>query len=219
MITAQVICDSIAPGGSRLTTMELESPRSTLAEFNTHRVFSRNSASSRAIPVQKILERVREDPFVPIRWEGNRPGMQAGEPLTERDVKACQAVWANAVGYAAAFAEQLHGVGLHKQWANRLLEPFMWHQVVVTSSEWQNFFDQRVSPLAQPEMHELARAMLTVYNESKPLELLAPAANHLLSLDDGKKRFLDVMASVTKAYSLCGTLDEAAELRTEIAFF
>ncbi|MDO5290049.1 MAG: type I restriction endonuclease subunit R [Pseudomonadota bacterium] len=55
--------------------------------------------------------------------------------------------------------------------------------------------------------------------ETDAMKLLAPVANHILGLKDGKQRFLDTMLAVSKAFSLCSTLDEAAALRTEIAFF
>lgn len=169
-ISASIILDSEC-GGSRLTTMELEFPRFILAEFNTHRVFSRNSASSRAIPVAKILERVVKDPYIPIKWGSNRPGMQAGDVLPDQSSSWCEENWLTARDQAVFYVQRLLDEGLHKQWANRLLEPFMWHKVIVTSSEWENFFDQRCSPLAQPEMEELARQMRDALYNSEPQEL------------------------------------------------
>ena len=78
----RVVCDSMSPDDSRLTTLELVFPRIVLAEFNTHRVFSRNSASSRAIPIKKMLARVNEDPYIPEAWTSNQKGMQ-GEVITD----------------------------------------------------------------------------------------------------------------------------------------
>ena len=170
-ITAEVICDSVTKEGDRLTTMELEFPRFILAEFNTHRAFSRNSASSRAIPVAKIIQRVVDDPYVPQFWGANKSGMQAKtEEIT--NVTAARVNWLHARDEAVERVHNLQELGLHKQWANRLLEPFMWHKVIVTSHEWENFFSQRCSEFAQPEMAKLAYRMHDALADSKPRELL-----------------------------------------------
>lgn len=166
--SAKVICDSVSPDGVRLTTMEVVMHRFVLAEFNTHRAFSRNSASSRAIPVHKRLKAVMEDPAVPLKWAAEQPGMQGGDEVAEIDRMAALLEWLHArdeaVGYATALMER----GIHKSIANRLLEPFMWHTVVVTATEWANFFRQRCSPLAQPEIRVVAEAMQSAYLQSSP---------------------------------------------------
>ena len=66
MIKAEIIADSLSPQGHRLTTFICVFPRIVLAEFNTHRMLSRNSASSRAIPFNKMLEMVKTNPFIPF---------------------------------------------------------------------------------------------------------------------------------------------------------
>src|ERR1044072_6059739 len=93
---AKVLADSRSPAGRRLTTLEATFPRFVLAEFNTHRVFSRNSASSRAIPIAKQLRRVLDDPSVPIEFGSNQPGMQAAEPLAGEKLEAAEAEWLGA---------------------------------------------------------------------------------------------------------------------------
>ena len=90
---AQILADSMSPDGVRLTTFEVEIPRIVLAEFNTHRRFSRNSASSRAIPVKTMIKRVMEDPYIPEVWGSNKPGMQAGDELDEWSRSACLDEW------------------------------------------------------------------------------------------------------------------------------
>lgn len=173
MITAKIICDSVSPNGTRLTTIELNMHRFILAEFNTHRVFSRNSASSRAIPIEKRIKQVLEDPALPIEWGKNQKGMQAQEFLSERDRDIAHRSWLCASINAIRVVEHLSAIGLHKQVANRLLEPFLWHKVIVTSTEWENFFEQRCSPFAQPEMRILAEAMrFEYYTNNYPI--LAP---------------------------------------------
>lgn len=171
--SAKVIADSISPEGVRLTTMEVKFHRFVLAEFNTHRVFSRNSASSRAIPVAKMLIRVQEDPAMPLFWGKNQAGMGATEELDPIAKEKAIAVWSRMRDEMVQGVKELQEIGLHKQIANRALEPWMWHTAIVTSTEWTNFFAQRSAinpetnqPYAQPEMFELSLEMQKVYYES-----------------------------------------------------
>ena len=119
-ISATVILDSINANANRLTTFELEFPRFILPEFLTHRVFSRNAASSRAIPISKVIEQVRTNPAVPIHWGANQPGMQAKHELVDRDLQLAKLLWRNAANAAADTAEALSRVGGHKQFVNRI---------------------------------------------------------------------------------------------------
>lgn len=167
---AKIIADSIAQD-TRLTTMEVCFPRFILAEFNTHRVFSRNSASSRAIPVEKRIAQVRENPFVPEAFTKNQKGMQADVTLADAQQSTAEMIWRKAAENACVEAEALAKLGVHKQHANRLLEPFVWHTVVVTSTEWENFFRLRTDKAAQPEMQIVAKLMREAYEASEPREL------------------------------------------------
>lgn len=167
----QVIADSVSDEGVRITTLELEYPRFIHSELMTHRVFSRNAASSRAIPVAKVIEQVRNDPAMPVHWGKNQPGMQANEQLDDGMKVAAKLLWYNAAKRAAESAEAMMGIGLHKQVANRILEPFQRMKTVVTATEWDNFFDLRCHPDAQPEFQMLARAMRDAMGMSTPTEL------------------------------------------------
>lgn len=169
--TARVLADSISPLGKRLTTLEVTFPRFMLPEFNTHRVFSRNSASSRAIPVSKQLAKVSDDPFVGEHWGINQPGMQAAEELNGRDRDEAIAIWRKASRQMVEAASELNKIGVHKQRANRLLEPFMWHTVIVTATEWENFFALRANADAQPEIRDAAVAMRDALDTSQPISL------------------------------------------------
>ena len=183
MISAKVICDSISPSGVRLTTLELQYHRFVHSEMMTHRIFSRNASSSRAIPVEKMLKQVKENPAIPIHWGKNRPGMQAREEcnnLVTMDwdyYNDCECTgtremaWKEAADNAGSKARAFGFAGYHKQVVNRLLEPFQWISVVVTATEWDNFFKLRLHKDAQPEIQELARCMKTAMNESIPVEL------------------------------------------------
>ena len=198
---AKILSDSVSPAGHRLTTLEVTFPRFVLAEFNTHRVFSRNSASSRAIPIAKQLRRVIEDPYVPIEFGSNQPGMQAGPALSGAKRDAAEREWLSARDDAvrrvlglvtepelAASAdplellEEIEGarqaggppaewLNVHKQVANRLLEPFMWHTVIVTATEWENFWNLRCHEDAQPEIRLVAERMRAAVEASEPAEL------------------------------------------------
>lgn len=170
-IKATVIADSISPAGIRLTTFELVYHRFIHSEFMTHRMLSKNSASSRAIPTQKLLDQVRNDPMVPIHWGMNQKGMQASSEVSA-DAKAdALDRWRWAAGQAADAAEGMMQAGIHKQVANRVLEPFVAMRVIVTGTEWNNFFHLRDHPDAQPEIQELARQMRIARTASSPATL------------------------------------------------
>jgi thymidylate synthase ThyX len=157
--------------GDVATTFELEYPRFIHSEFMTHRMFSRNAASSRAIPVAKTIEMVRSDPAMPVHWGKNQPGMQADEELQEMEKYAVQNNWLSAALLASDRAESMVDWGAHKQIVNRILEPYVWMKVVVTATEWNNFWWLRDHKDAQPEIRQLAKVMHRAYNEAKPITL------------------------------------------------
>lgn len=159
MIKSIVVADSISEKGKRLTTLQLSYQRFIHAEFMTHRQFSRNASSSRAIPVQKILTNIRENPATPLHWGKNQSGMQAKEEIPNDDIAHAHTSWLDAAETAMRHAAFLNSFGLHKQVVNRLIEPFSYISVVVTATEWDNWFNLRLHPDAQPEIEELARQM------------------------------------------------------------
>lgn len=165
---ARVLLDSVAPNGVRLATLEVTFPRFVLAEFNTHRVFSRNSASSRAVPTAKLIERVEREPAMPLEWGRNKAGMSASDVLTGDEAESAAAIWLRARDDAVARARELVRLNVHKQELNRILEPFLWHTVIVTSTEWKNFFDLRCAPNAQPEIRAAAVRMREAIASSDP---------------------------------------------------
>lgn len=167
-ITAKVIEDSISPHGKRITTLQLRYPRMILSELNTHRTFSRSSSSSRAIPVAKMIAQVRNDPAMPVHFGANQPGMQAKAELEGADRSKAIFLWCQAAERAAEIAEQMEKLGLHKQVANRILEPFQFMSTIVTATEWDNFFALRDHEDAQPEIRVLAQAMRACMEASHP---------------------------------------------------
>jgi thymidylate synthase ThyX len=188
LIKVEIIADSINKQGDRLTTMLLMFPRIVLAEFNTHRVLSKNSASSRAIPFKRMVKMVKERPFIPTRWMKEHKGMQGTEFFEysneNRDnycdpvnlnggfkVTALQNAWLRARDKAVEEATFMHDLGLSKQICNRILEPYMMHTVLVTGSDWENFFALRAHKDAEIHIQELAYKMLNTYNDSTPIQL------------------------------------------------
>lgn len=169
-INVKIIADSRSSiNGKRITTFELEYPRFIHAEIMTHRVFSRNAMSSRAVPIQKMIEQVREDPAMPIHWGKNQPGMQAKEELSGEELVDTKGEWIFAAQNAADSAHFMSEEGAHKQIVNRILEPFQRMKTVVTSTEWDNFFWLRAHPDAQPEIQELANLMYTAMVTNKEM--------------------------------------------------
>jgi thymidylate synthase ThyX len=194
MINAKILLDSINPVGNRITSWILTYPRFFHSEIMTHRVFSRNAASSRAIPVKRMIDDIRQNCAMPIFWGKNQAGMQAKEELddivkrreilvspvgnsldpytlTVTDKHAAKHEWLAARDSAIKHAEKMLELGVHKQIANRILEPFMHMTVIITGTEFENFFALRAHPDAQPEFQDLAYKMLDIYQLSEPNKL------------------------------------------------
>jgi thymidylate synthase ThyX len=179
-----VVADSINEWGNRLTTEIWRYPRFIHADIMTHRDFSRNASSSRAIPVKKLIEQVRNDPAMPIYWGKNQSGMQAAEELTGIVRDGVISQWLQARDKAVFSAEGLMVTGLHKQLANRILEPWMWMTTIVSSTNWGNFYhlrretDANRNPFAQPELKLLADLSFEAKKKSQP-EFLKEGEWHL----------------------------------------
>ena len=141
-IHAEIVADSVNKQGDRLTSLLITFPRILLSEINTHRMLSKNTSSSRAIPFKKMVEAVQENPFIPIAWQKDHKGMQGNEYLTGN---LTEYNWLKARDKAVEQAKILHGLDVTKQLCNRLLEPFMWTTMLITGSKegWNNFFELR----------------------------------------------------------------------------
>lgn len=168
MIECQVIADSIMDG-TRITSVQVKYPRFILPQLNTHRVFSRSTASSRAVPTAKLIEMVRNEPVVPVHWGQNQAGMVAKSEMDDARIAAAKTVWMEAADTAANIAQELAEIGVHKQVVNRILEPFMWAETIITATEWDNFFKLRIADDAQPEIQALAKAIKKAMDESVPV--------------------------------------------------
>jgi len=173
MISATIIADSISPAGIRLTTAEVTYPTWLLPQLNTHRMLSRSSGSSRAIPIHKLIERVESDPAIPIYWGKNQAGMKAAAEIHSDDKAMAERVWLAAMRDAVRHARTLSDLNLHKQTANRLLAPFSHTSTIITATDWQHFFNLRRNPDSQPEMRDLADHIYIARSCSKPVRLRA----------------------------------------------
>jgi len=162
-IDVKIIADSRSDINDRITTFALEYPRYIHAELMTHRMFSRNAQSSRAIPVERYIKRLMEHPVVPEPEDfgTNKKGMQAGEPIPQEYGEEAMQIWLKARANAIEAAQELRKLNVHKQWVNRLLEPFGTIVTLVTATyeQWEPFFNLRVHPAAEPSFQKLAGQM------------------------------------------------------------
>lgn len=195
----KVVADSVSSTGSRLTTLQVCFPRFILAEVNTHRVLSRNFRSSRAVPVEKLIAEVNASPFVPLAFGQNRRGMQATDLLDERQSQRAEDAWRHAAQLAVQQATELKDLGVHKQLANRVIEPFLYVHGVISATEWDNFFDLRCHADAQPEFQELASLIRDALEchlpTRRPFPEVAPTqelAWHLPYVSDYERENYDV---------------------------
>jgi hypothetical protein len=172
-INAKVILDSISRDNVRITTLELEYPRFIHSELMTHRMLSKNCASSRAIPVERVLEQIEMNPAMPVWWGKNQPGMSAKEELSGDELEQARGDWLYASREAAHTARKLLEAGLHKQISNRVTEPWQRMKTVITGTEWANLLWLRDHEDAQPEFGELAKCITKAFNQSEPRHTFA----------------------------------------------
>lgn len=178
MISAKVILDSVNTVGDRITTLELTYPRFIHSELMTHRVFSRNAASSRAIPLKKQRSAIRKEPAEPFIWTSNQKGMQGGAPLDGLSLTGAIIVWSFHRHMSLTCNWLLEKLGLHKQYANRLTEAHAHITTLVTSTDWANFFALRLHKDAQPDFMELAMCIKVAMDDSTP-NIMTPGDWHL----------------------------------------
>jgi thymidylate synthase ThyX len=219
MISANIVADSLNTSGNRLTTFVLRFPRIVLAELNTHRALSKNSASSRAIPFEKMLDMVKNDPFIPIKFQKDHKGMQGTEYYEGAEHKQCIKDWLGARDAAVKAALDFK-LSVTKQLRNRLLEPFMWHTVILSGTEFENFFALRAHGDAEIHICDLAYKMLEQYNNSNP-KLLQPGEWHIPfgdKMDDDKLSDLVLKINNNITIDVNGWFeDEMQELKKKIA--
>lgn len=234
MITAKIIADSINPKNCRITSWVLEYPRFVHAELMTHRVFSKNSASSRAIPIETMIKQIQDNPAMPEWWGKNQSGMQAKEEVMDMDGpydlfafskdvpywydnsgvinyrETVKKLWTLARDSAIQHAKWMADLGLHKQITNRILEPWFHIRVILTGTEFDNWFALRAHPDAQPEIRVLAERMLALYNASEP-NSLEPGEWHIPFGDN-----IDIQKATPLALSLA---EQSGGIRGQEPYF
>lgn len=198
MIECRIIADSISESKKRITTFVCTFPRFILAEFNTHRVFSRNAASSRAIPSKKFIDQINNHPAMPIHWGKEQSGMQARSELSPSDIPVAQEIWLQARDKMIHCAKEMMSIGVHKQIVNRLLEPWFNVTVILTATEFDNFFKLRCHKDAQPEIQDLALKMKDCLKESTPKAI--NFGDWHIPFGD---RFIDEKLSIQEKLKIC----------------
>jgi thymidylate synthase ThyX len=193
--SARIESDSINEYGDRLTTFVVTYPRFIHSEMMTHRMFSRNSSSSRAIPTAKLIAQIESDPVYPIWWGKNQPGMQADQEIA--DMASARRIWEGARDAAVAHARQLDALGMHKQLVNRVLEPYSWITVIISATDYSNFFKLRCNSEAQPEMQWIAGMMRDAYYGATPI--LITDGWHLPFVREAEKENLETALHLSVA--------------------
>lgn len=192
-IEVQIIADSVGQRSGRITTFELTYPRIIHSEFMTHRLFSRNAMSSRAVPIKKMVELMQNNLAMPVRFGANQSGMQDkgfehdGRVIMPEEFKAPGPVlgreaWQYAATVMGRVALAMDKAGYHKQIANRLIEPFQMMKTVMTTTEMENFLWLRVDADADPTIEVLANLMKEALDNSEP-EWLQPGVWHTPYVD------------------------------------
>lgn len=201
MTSAKIIKHSVTEWGQEIVTFEIEHPRMVHADFMTHKMFSKNGSSSRAIPVMAMLKRIWNDPVIPVYWGKNQSGMEAREEITGLRLVLAKLVWNLAGKSSCIFSFLLSKLGLHKQLSNRITEPFGFIKLVVTGTSFDNFYRLRDHQSAQPELQDLARKMKKAHEASTP-KLLKSGEWHLPYVDDDGFEF-DIESKLKLSSSLC----------------
>jgi len=216
MIEVKIIAASLHAKGdvNPLITIHARYPRFIHSEVMTHRVFSRNARSSRAVPVSKIIEEVETNPVIPWHWHKNQPGMQ-GFIEHNNSVKYFsdysifddkrEDAWLGARDQALKFAKAFMEAGYHKQIVNRLLEPFMWIDTLITSTEWDNFFELRLDETTEPHFRDLARAIKNKFQDID-FEQLDFNQWHLPYVTQREKESLDIETQLKISAARCARI-------------
>lgn len=171
-ITAKIIEHSRAVNGKELFTVQLTYPRFIHAEVLTHRDKSRNASSSRAIPVKKLIDATLADPAFFVHIGKNQSGMQAKEEVSDEVREIFHREWVELAGIVASYVNRWSTCyDIHKQVANRALEPWQHIHVVLSGTEWENMDSLRDHEDAQPEFQALQKAIIAARNASTPRQL------------------------------------------------
>lgn len=197
-----ILADSISEEGYRLTTFQLKFWRAILPEITRHRICSFSVKSSRATPVQKYIDEIRSKPWGPEFWGLNQKGMTPEQEADSKVIDVCKYVWCTSADSACMMAESLQRMNIHKQVINRLLEPYMYTEMVISATDWANFWKLRIAPDAQAEIYTLAKEMKKQYDESSPV-LLHNGEFHMPYVSVAEKETYDIETCVKISAARC----------------
>lgn len=216
---ARILADSIAPNGKRLVTQLWKYPRPIHAEIMTHRMWSKNSASSRAIPTAQLIRMVNDDPWIPDYIGKNQKGMAPGEELTDSERNEAVRTWLGAKENAVRTAEHLLSLGVHKGVVNRVLEPWMWITIVASATELPNLYALRLDKAAEPHFQHITRMSKAAIDASTPRKLEAGMWHMPFIYEDDYRLITDYVAKKIGQYGLveAGLLGEVPEHTAKIA--
>lgn len=230
MFAKVVLASKPTNGALPLVTMHLHYPDIIHGEVMTHRVFSRNARSMRAVPVQTMLKEVRENPFVPWHWGKNQRGMQASEECNEPidcryipleldvDRISREDAWRHSARVAASMAEAYAQAGYHKQVANRIIAPYTWKHTLISSTSWANFLHLRDHDDAEPHFHDLAGLVREALAGAE-YQKLAPGEWHLPYITDEDRARAYARERVGEANAILQKLSVARSARISYAPF
>ncbi len=192
MITAKILADSVSAFSAkrRLVTLDLTFPMFVQPQLLRHRAFSFSVQSTRAVPLKEQIRRVREEPCAPLRWGAAQRGMVAENVIDDATIQQARDAWEDAMLDAAAWAERFVELKVHQEVAARLLMPFQWCRMILSATEWNNFFALRIDPHAQAEIRLLAEAIRDAMAASTPKVLLS-GEWHLPLVDDEDREWCE----------------------------
>lgn len=154
--------------GTVLWTFKLKMPKSYLAQLNTHRLFSRNASSSRAVPVSTMINNIKSDTVLPMEWVKNKKGMSGNSLISKGYQNIATDRWLSSLENQLGIVKQLDTLGVHKQYANRLLEPYINAEVLVSATQWANFIALRTDHATQPELQSITNQIKAIQSGSRP---------------------------------------------------
>lgn len=216
---ARILADSISPRGKRLVTQLWKYPRPIHSEIMTHRMWSKNSASSRAIPTAQLIRMVNDDPWIPDYIGKNQKGMAPGEELTDSERNEAVRTWLGAKENAVRTAEHLLSLGVHKGVVNRVLEPWMWITIVASATELPNLYALRLDKMAEPHFQHITRMSKQAIDASTPRKLEAGQWHMPFIYEEDYSLITDYVAKKIGQYGLveAGLLGEVPEHTVKIA--
>ncbi len=172
MIKAKIVQDSSLPTGERVLTFSAMYGRLIHSELLRHRAASHSVKSSRAIPTKKYREEVKQNIYVPVKFGTKKRGMQAGKPTFLSKFYG-ERVWRLSSKFACLFHWMMEKLDIHKEVANRILEPYVWVEETITveADALKEIAELRIHDDAQEDVRKIVEEMLYEMDKSTPVEL------------------------------------------------